>query len=367
LVKATIFLNATIAVAMGLPAACKSVPPAAEVRQSVAERRVVGRSVDGVPFVEQEPLGCGPAALSAVMAYHGVNVTPADIHSGELMPSSVGSATYELALAARARGLFARDIRFPCKEDSSPMRRLIALVDEGIPVIVLVRTGFPMFRSYHYEAIVGYDDTNGYVLYQDGYTPDGVDTYASFQDDWHDGDHWALVVFPPEKELSFLTAEDRIELGALCEEKGSWEAAERHYRIARVEKLEDRRAALGLASALSHLGRRDEAAAVFEEMLRSQPDDPRALNNYALHLLRNNIDLARAEALARRARAASPDLAAFIDDTIGQILAARGETERARSAFESALAAAKPNQKKLQDKIRERIAALETGTAQVSH
>ena len=205
---------------------------------------------------------------------------PEQIEAEELVPDSLGTATYELALASRRAGFFSRDMRFVCAADPSPMRRLIALLDAGLPVVVLVKRGFPLFARYHYVAVTGYDDTRGLVLYQDGLEPDAVDDYESFQDEWHGGGHWALVVFPPDRDFDFLTADDRLELAQLCESREMWEAAEHHYSSVLAERPADRGQRWG-GLALSHLRRGEEATAAYERALESDPNDPRALNNYA--------------------------------------------------------------------------------------
>ena len=342
-----------------LAVGCRSLPPGAEVRRAIAEGRVEGRAIEGVPFVEQPSRGCGPAALASVLGFHGAEVSPKEIREQEIVPSRLGTYTYELALFARRRGLFARDLRFPCEAEVSPMRRLLALLDEGLPVVVLVRRGTPPFTNFHYVAVTGYDDTTGLVLFQDGKTKDGVERYLSFQDDWHAGDHWALVVAPPERDFTFLTAEDRLELASLCEERGSWAEASAHYAKVLEERPEDREALVGRAGALSHLGRVEEAGALFERTVAETPEDPRALNNFALHLLRSGGDLERAESIARRALALAPALSAYVEDTIGQILAARGDTAGARVAFESALAGARPGEERLRREIREHLGTLQ--------
>jgi len=338
--------------------ACASLPPAAEVRAAIARREGLGHAIEGVPFVAQGPRECGPAALAQVLRFHGTEATPREIRAEELVPARLGTYTYELALFAKSRGLFARDLRFDCEGDPSPMRRLVALLDADLPVVVLLRRGTVPFRTFHYVAVTGYEDARGLVLYQDGVSSDGIETYADFQDDWHAADHWALAVFPPERDFEFLTADDRLELAALCERRGAWEPAAAHLRSVLAERPEDAAATAALAGAHARLGHTAEAGALFERSLALDPEDPLALNNFALHLLRTGGDLARAETLGRRALEMAPALRAYVEDTIGQILAARGDPDGARSAFESALAATRADQADLRREIRARLEAL---------
>lgn len=353
------FLPGVLAAAAALGAAgCRALPSGPAVRQSIATGEVDGSAVVNVPFVEQGPIGCGPAALAAVLRHHGLDASPDRIRDGELVPSSLGTYTYELAMSARRAGLFARDLRMVCDGEPTAMRRLLELLDAKLPVIVLLRRGPPLFTTYHYVAVTGYDDTRGLILYQDGLTPDAVDDYDSFQDDWHAGDHWALVVFPPEKHFEFLSAADHVELAGLCDARGSFEASLAHHEAALRETPDDPVAAVGAAGALSRLGRNAEAAAAFERCIELNPDDARALNNFAGHLLRSGGDLARAEALARRAIDASPELRPYTLDTLGRVLAARGDVDGARAQLAAALASTRPDQERLRGEIEARLSLL---------
>ncbi|HKE01899.1 MAG TPA: tetratricopeptide repeat protein, partial [Planctomycetota bacterium] len=216
----------------------------------------------------------------------------------------------------------------------------------------------PFLHRYHYVAVTGFDDVRGYVLYQDGYSPDEVDDYESFQDDWHGGDHWALVVFPPERTFSFLSADDHRELAALCEPRESWDAAAAHLRAVLELEPDDADALVGLASALSRGGHADDATREFERALARAPGDARAMNNFAQHLVRSGGDLARAEELARAALASAPALAGYVDDTLGQVLAARGDREGARAAFAAALAQLRTDQDSLRRRVLARLEAI---------
>lgn len=103
-----------------------------------------------VPVVRQAPERCGPAALAMVMRYYGAG--PAALAEAEHAydPALKGSLITDLAAAARRAGFSASVAELP--EDS-----LRALLERGVPPILLYRRGTAPLTVGHFGVLVGWD------------------------------------------------------------------------------------------------------------------------------------------------------------------------------------------------------------------
>ncbi|RMH01216.1 MAG: peptidase C39, partial [Aquificota bacterium] len=88
-----------------------------------------------VPFVKQRDQFCGPASLSSVFAYYGVNISQEDIASEVYDPRLKGALITDLENYAKKRGF-----KTLLKEGS--LQELKQAIDMGIPPIVLVDLGY---------------------------------------------------------------------------------------------------------------------------------------------------------------------------------------------------------------------------------
>jgi len=120
-----------------------------------------------------------------------------------------------------------------------------------------------------------------------------------------------------------LSASEHNDLGVAYEARGDLDLAAREYR--RALRLDRRlaRARVNLGNVSAREGRWGDAEACYRRALRDQPEDPDALNNLALALVRRGGDLAEAERLARRAlaRCGQPD--SLYRSTLAEVRAAR--------------------------------------------
>ena len=125
-----------------------------------------------------------------------------------------------------------------------------------------------------------------------------------------------------------LSASEHNDLGVAYEARGDLDLAAREYR--RALRLDRRlaRARVNLGNVSAREGRWGDAEACYRRALRDQPEDPDALNNLALALVRRGGDLAEAERLARRAlaRCGQPD--SLYRSTLAEVRAARRRSPR---------------------------------------
>jgi|SRR5579875_432776 len=89
------------------------------------------------------------------------------------------------------------------------------------------------------------------------------------------------------------------------------------------------------ATLLERAGRTRDAVQAFEQLLRQRPDDPNLLNALGYTLADHRMEIKRAEALIRRALAATPDNPAVLD-SLGWVRLQRGDTNAALPTLERA-------------------------------
>jgi len=143
--------------------------------------------IEGVPLAASQQDWCGPAALSAVLQYHGeevgVEVIARDIH----LPHYHGALSLDLLLWARKRGYQA----WATSGSPDALKRALA---RDRPAICMMRRRGPLADRNHYVVVRGYDDTRGVWLLDAGAGGEETVAAATFDQDWADCRRWMLVV-----------------------------------------------------------------------------------------------------------------------------------------------------------------------------
>jgi len=304
-----------------------------EVREDLVAGRTPGAVIAGVPFVAQEGTeDCGAAALAIALTHAGRSAAHDTLEREIVRPSAGGSFTFDLALAAHARGLYPWERRGLALDD------LRAWLRAGRPPMVLLAVRPFALERKHFAVVTAIDDGRGLVLLHDGSEADRPYEVADFLERWQHAGRIALVTVPPEASLpagfAALDARERGRLGLLAERAGHADAALAHYRaaVALDSSLAPARANLGRL--LLVRGRFDEAEEELRFAVALAPGDVRARNNLAYALLERAARLpagpararalVEADALARAALAAAPaDLAAVCRDTLARAVEAR--------------------------------------------
>jgi Flp pilus assembly protein TadD/beta-lactamase regulating signal transducer with metallopeptidase domain len=127
-----------------------------------------------------------------------------------------------------------------------------------------------------------------------------------------------------------------FELAEAHRRKGDLNEAVRLFRTAAAADPKDTKALLALALILDGTGRSDQAAPVYEQILKLQPNQPVALNNLAYIVAQGGVDLDRALALAQQAARESKD-SPEIEDTLGWAYLKKNQPDDAIAAFRAAL------------------------------
>lgn len=147
---------------------------------------VKAQEILNVPFVKQNDEFCGPAALSSVFQYYGVNITQDEIGKEVYIENLKGALITDLENYAKKYG-FKTDLK------KSNVEEIKKYIDEKKPVIALVDFGFLFVSKPHYIVIVGYDE-NGFFV-NDGYQPNKYHSYKEFSKMWEKMGNIILVVY----------------------------------------------------------------------------------------------------------------------------------------------------------------------------
>jgi ABC-type bacteriocin/lantibiotic exporter with double-glycine peptidase domain len=115
----------------------------------------------GVPIVRQSPEHCGQAALEMVLRYYGADAGSLREGDRAYDPVLRGSLITDLAAAARRAGYEAEIATLI--PDS-----LIALLNAGVPPIVLYQNGPAPLTVPHFGVVTRWDPTRGAFTVNDG-------------------------------------------------------------------------------------------------------------------------------------------------------------------------------------------------------
>lgn len=146
---------------------------------------VTGKILD-VPFVKQHSQFCGPAALTSVFMYYGVQITQEEIGEKVYTPKLKGALISDLENYAKSKG-------FRTISGQGDVERIKSFINNNIPVIVLVDLGFWIISKPHYMVVVGYNE-KGFTVHT-GYEKNKLITYKEFEKIWKKSGNVFLSVY----------------------------------------------------------------------------------------------------------------------------------------------------------------------------
>ncbi|RMH80802.1 MAG: peptidase C39 [Acidobacteria bacterium] len=141
-----------------------------------------------VPFVRQKDQFCGPASLSSVLAYYGLQVPQEEIAEKTYIPKLKGALITDLENYTKGLGLRTRLER-------GSLQHLRKAVDEGIPSIILVDIGLLWQSLPHYMVVVGYEGEDFYL--HTGYEEKKLMSSKELDRIWGKMGRAMLLVYPP--------------------------------------------------------------------------------------------------------------------------------------------------------------------------
>jgi hypothetical protein len=262
------------------------------------------------PFVPQDELYCGPAALTTVLRWSGRAATQAELASVVFTPGREGTLRHDVLSAARRHGRLA-----------TPVEDLPALLTElaaGHPVLVLRNLGLDLVPQWHYAVAVGYDRIAGELVLRSGREARRAVSFATFERTWARADHWGLVVLPPDRLPASAGEADLLQAASGIERADRAAAAATAYQTMLLRWPDSLGALIGLANARYGAGELAAAQAALLRATGAHPDSAIAWNNLA-HTLAAGGEHVAALAAAERAVELGGPLAAVARATRDEI------------------------------------------------
>lgn len=153
------------------------------------------QSVDlKVPYAEQDPNYCGPASMSMVLKYYGMNLDQHTIGDDIMGPEGVGTGQL---------GQKAIDLGFNVVDEYCGINSLLDSLNSGDPVIVRVLNN--SHDNGHFMVVVGYDLAGKKIYLNDPANPDNTEmSFDDFESIWNittlgssnDSSYFMMVITP---------------------------------------------------------------------------------------------------------------------------------------------------------------------------
>lgn len=143
--------------------------------------------ISDVPLVEAHEGWCGPAALAAVLRFHGDDARAAEIADDIYLADRRGALNLDLLVWARRRG-------YEASAGEGSTVALMQTVVRDRPVICMIRRRGPLAGRNHFIVIRGYEDSGEVWLADTGDDREVRVAAADFERDWSSCGRWMLVV-----------------------------------------------------------------------------------------------------------------------------------------------------------------------------
>ena len=163
-----------------------------------------------VPFVPQDPYYCGPATVSMLLQYQGLQAEQQVIASSIYLPGRKGTLQSELKAYIRQEGLIAYQI-------PSTLNALLKEVELGNPVLVLQNLGFTWWPRWHYAVVVGYDIPAGQLILHTGDRQQYRLSLGTFERTWRRSNNWGITAINPNDKTLQVSGNADSLLEALFE------------------------------------------------------------------------------------------------------------------------------------------------------
>jgi tetratricopeptide (TPR) repeat protein len=255
--------------------------------------------VEGVPFLAQERLQCGPAALAMVLQWSGdAAATPDALLPAAYTPALEGSLGVDLVSAARRRG------RIPWTVAS--LDGLLRELEAGHPVLVFQNLGLAFRPVLHFAVLIGFDLERRAAVLHTGEFRAREMSIDTFDVTWRRGGSYARVVLRPEQLPASL--DEAAVLGELAQLATTPHAREAAlaYGAASERWPQSLGVWLGLGRAQRRNGNLKGALAAYERATKLEPPSGAAFRELAdvLGALGRTQDAVKAQKRARELEAA---------------------------------------------------------------
>jgi ABC-type bacteriocin/lantibiotic exporter with double-glycine peptidase domain len=130
-----------------------------------------------------------PAALACVLSFWGRETAVEELYEELDRDSFHGSLSADLQKAARARG-------FSAELFDATLAQVRAQLDLGRPLLALIESGTPFWRSGRWLVLTGYDDARRELFAHEGRSRHRIVPYDVFFSRWESTRRAAILVRP---------------------------------------------------------------------------------------------------------------------------------------------------------------------------
>lgn len=243
-------------------------PPAVEAAPGLAVSRPVSHINYGFVWDRQDWNNCGPTTVTTALSFFGW--TRDQGYAADYLrpnPEDKNVSPHELVAFVNEQ----TDVN-ALHRIGGDLDLLRTLVANEFPVIIEV--GGNLFEAYewigHYLNVTGYDDDQGIFYVVDSFLGAGeggfgrIEPYNSLDETWRAFNRHYVVLYEPWREEQLMAL--------LGEHADPWAAAEHAFEVAQADaraNRDDAFAWFNMGTALTRLGRYEEAAAAFDQATRA--------------------------------------------------------------------------------------------------
>ncbi|WP_223271660.1 PA2778 family cysteine peptidase [Colwellia hornerae] len=156
-------------------------PPQSKALLASPPNIAVKHQINNVPFFPKKDYFCGPATLSEIFNYYGVEKDQQSLAAELFIPKLKGSFQIEMVAAARQAG-------FVAYAQEGNLTQLLSLVSQDIPVVVLQNVSVPWYPMWHYAVVTGYDLKKQLITMHSGEMANRVAEFSVFERTWARGE-----------------------------------------------------------------------------------------------------------------------------------------------------------------------------------
>lgn len=249
-----------------------------------------------VPFIQQSDYQCGPASLAMMMHFSGKEVSTKALAKQAFTPEKKGSLQSDMLSATRRQGMLALPV--------SNIKKLLKVVDDGHPVLVLQNLGFSWYPRWHYAVVVGYDLASSQMILHSGKKPFFHTYQYTFEKTWQRSNNWGYLIVNPGVIPDSISESAMVKATAHLEALSFLKEAETSYQAILVKWPVSLGALIGLGNI--HYRNKDfkQSSLILKDATLAYPDSAESWHNYAIALYAN-----RQMVLAHRAAERAIDLA----------------------------------------------------------
>ena len=208
-----------------------------------------------------------------VLSWSGLQISPDELTPLVYTPSLKGSLQPAMIAAARRQGRVAYPI--------SGAQELLQEVAAGHPIVVLQNLGLSWIPVWHYAVVIGYDVDAEVVILHSGVTNRKETRFRTFENTWARGDHWGLLVLPPDRLPVTVNEQSWIAAIVGLEKARQWPAAVNGYQAALHRWPRSFSAHIGLGNSFYAMGNLTSATVVLKQATARFPYEGVAFNNLA--------------------------------------------------------------------------------------